>query len=334
MKKRVLNLSLLMLLSASSNVSAMFKAGSTAFTMVSPAEKAAEKAIETVTDNLDKATSAIANSNEGAVQVALNGVLESAKKLDSISPASLEGKQTTNMIAKFGNLICSLSKNEKLNYLKNAFMTGYSKLANLPHLVKNHPKLTVCLTAASAATAYSLYKHNKGATSSKDLNKDAGIVRGGAAIAHEETGSFGGGAAAEAKHNEIDTPLKAKIDAEIEKIKDVNYALDNGKSLLMRFSEGINANLDAVRYLIEKGANINQQDTSTGEKGRTALAYAAYWGNAPLVEYFLSLDPTLDKSTALKYAQTSKAKKEGNHHSLAHSGTVENYDQIIQLLQS
>jgi hypothetical protein len=165
-------------------------------------------------------------------------------------------------------------------------------------------------------------------------SETAAVAGGGAAMANDKTGEIIGGAAAKVKHNKMDHNLKAQIDGEIKARGNVNFAPNNGRSLLMKYSEGSNANLDAVQYLVKLGADINLEDTSTGEKGRTALAYAAYWGNQPIVEFLTSLDPRMDKSTALKYAQTSKTKKEGNHHSLAHSGTVENYNQIIQLLQS
>jgi ankyrin repeat protein len=87
----------------------------------------------------------------------------------------------------------------------------------------------------------------------------------------------------------LDRILHGRIDAHIVRRGHINAGEGNeSRTLLMHYA--IEGDLAAVRYLIEQGARLDVEDTFYGEGnlGRTAIALAAYWGRADVVEYFAS----------------------------------------------
>ena len=73
--------------------------------------------------------------------------------------------------------------------------------------------------------------------------------------------------------------------------------------LLLAAGEG---RLDAVRYLLDQGADVNARD----ERGRSALTEAAFNGNAPVVKELIlrgaELNALCDEGTALDIATKTK----------------------------
>ena len=64
--------------------------------------------------------------------------------------------------------------------------------------------------------------------------------------------------------------------------------------------------LDAVRYLLDQGADVNARD----ERGRTALTEATFYGNAPVIKELIlrgaDLNGLSDEGTALDIATSAK----------------------------
>jgi hypothetical protein len=314
MKKSILNLSLLMLLSASSNVSAMsfFNKGKNAYTIVSKSPVDAETIITSVTENLEKASKAVANGDEAVAQTALEAFVNSAEKLDDIAPSLLpvSNPQTTNMLTKLGNVFCGLSQSPKFNFIKKPLSASYNGLVNLPNLARQHPVAAGCVAAfvvgVGAAAAYKYRTANLAGASGQNLvnpNSNSVVI----AVDDLQTGQTvnetehcelspeqhtRGGAAAisssEARDHEISPDLKAEIDKTIdENDGDVNALLPWGnenRTLLMYYAEANQANIDAIKYLVEvKNADVNKKNNMN----RTVHNYAAFWGKPEILEYLL-----------------------------------------------
>lgn len=93
----------------------------------------------------------------------------------------------------------------------------------------------------------------------------------------------------------IDRNDTQTFQARIQTLDDANTAReDNNKSILM-YAVWV-GNTDAVKYLIEKGADVNAQDTG----GATALHLAAWKGHTPIALYLIE-----------KGASTTAMSKEG-----------------------
>jgi len=93
----------------------------------------------------------------------------------------------------------------------------------------------------------------------------------------------------------IDRNDTQTFQARIQTLADANTAReDNNKSILM-YAVWV-GNTDAVKYLIEKGADVNAQDTG----GATALHLAAWKGHTPIALYLID-----------KGASTTAMSKEG-----------------------
>lgn len=80
----------------------------------------------------------------------------------------------------------------------------------------------------------------------------------------------------------LDRNDTASFQSRIQTIGDANSAReDNNKTVLM-YAVWV-GNADAVKYLIEKGADVNAQDTG----GATALHLAAWKGYTPIALYLI-----------------------------------------------
>jgi hypothetical protein len=73
--------------------------------------------------------------------------------------------------------------------------------------------------------------------------------------------------------------------------------------LLLAAGEG---RLDAVRYLLDQGADVNARD----ERGRTALTEATFYGNAPVIKELVlrgaDVNAISDEGTSLDIAVNTK----------------------------
>lgn len=93
----------------------------------------------------------------------------------------------------------------------------------------------------------------------------------------------------------LDRNDTASFQSHIQTIGDANTAReDNNKTILM-YAVWV-GNADAVKYLIDKGADVNAQDTG----GATALHLAAWKGYTPIALYLIG-----------KGASTTAMSKEG-----------------------
>lgn len=91
----------------------------------------------------------------------------------------------------------------------------------------------------------------------------------------------------------------------LEKGADINVKNEDGSTALMTAS--MYGNLEIIKYLIENGADINAKDND----GSTALIYASKWGNLETVEYLVKNGADInikdiENKTALDWAANSR----------------------------
>lgn len=299
MNKRVLNLSLLMLLSApfnafgmddqnSSNWKKIFYMFKPTPTTAAPEEcvNSADDVLKTSSDALKSAIKVVqtsSNPESGQVQTVVNSAIEAIKNVETVSSDTKLGAllQFKNDVVKLGQLLGG--------GLKTVYDKAIDGYPALKQLVSSHPKISIAVGASVAsAGSYGLYKYlsTKGIVAPRDdLTRNLGLV---------EMAEF-----------QIDPELKATVDAEIEaRNGDVNALLGEGyetRTPLMKYAEAGNANLEAVKYLVEvKGADLNIKDTYNTP--RTVLIYPSFYGNAEIVEYLASRPDKLDTKLAREYA--------------------------------
>ncbi len=284
MKKRVLNLSLLLLLSASFNASAMnadgtkFTEGTNAYVNVSNIVSGAGELISTATKSLEAASKAVVSGNEGIAQTAVNQAVDSIVNLDNIPPILLSSSpEIVKMTEKIGLLSKAFEEVPKTAYLKDLFCKSFAKLGNLPSLVNQNKTLTGVCAAGAVLAGYGVWKYlssNKATASSEDT-----VLR-----------------SADTQKQELDRKI-----IELTNIDAVhNLGFEDGDpqgTLLMKYSR--ENNLPAVKYLISLGANPNIKDSD----GRHLLVYPAFFGNTEIVEYLAKLANVKDKIDALNEAR-------------------------------
>ena len=109
--------------------------------------------------------------------------------------------------------------------------------------------------------------------------------------------------------------LYSEIDKEIKVRGGVNKLRGDGnetRTFLMDYAT--TGDLPAVKYLIDKGADLKVEDTyyGVGNPGRTAIVFAAYFGHADVVEYLASdRFPKIDTTEARKWADGYNQTREG-----------------------
>lgn len=91
----------------------------------------------------------------------------------------------------------------------------------------------------------------------------------------------------------------------LEKGADINVKNEDGSTALMTAS--MYGNLEIIKYLIENGADINSKDNDDS----TALIYASKWGNLETVEYLVKNGADInikdiENKTALDWAANSR----------------------------
>lgn len=91
----------------------------------------------------------------------------------------------------------------------------------------------------------------------------------------------------------------------LEKGADINVKNEDGSTALMTAS--MYGNLEIIKYLIENGADINAKDNDDS----TALIYASKWGNLETVEYLVKNGADInikdiENKTALDWAANSR----------------------------
>jgi hypothetical protein len=306
MNKRVFNLSLLMLLSASSNVFGMGE-GKNAYILV-------DQPVQEITEKLNQATvELLADCASGTAQTSLNSAVDALSRVDDSKLTELS-EAVKYGFARSYNVLTGLLPSRESKIIKSVLNSRTNLKTIIEDFARNNPKTAGAIAATGAGLcAYGAYKYTKGA---------------GAKL-QKETRTIGGGAAAEARFTAIDPNLKAQIDAEIIERGGVDELVGTGletRTLLMQYSEGYNSNLEAVKYLVEeKKADVNLKDTyqSDWSGPRNALTYASSHGSADIVEYFASLPKKIDTTEARKYAQLGFQLDQMNE---------ANYDRIIAAL--
>lgn len=286
MKKRVLNLSLLMLLSTSFNAFGMLAS-------LMDANKANDKVIQSVTEKINQAVVELAhNSESGSAQKIANDAIAAVEKLDDSKLAKLSeaaklalAKSLTVLRNKFSQLKSSAAANslskivEKTTNLKNI----------LTEFVQKNPKTAAMALVGTAGTVYGVHK----------LLKSKGIIHD--ATEHTRGGAAAIGEASEVEHHGLSPELQATVDAEIQaRGGDVNSLVD-GRRLLGKYSEGPGADLNAVKYLLNKQAN---HLLPADDQERSLLIFPAAWGKVDILEFLLSLGGFTEqnKNDALNYA--------------------------------
>lgn len=310
MKKRVLNLSILCLMSSSFNTFASDL--STSF--VENPESVIDKAIFVSAAGI---ADIVAESGSSTNEL-VSGVIEMLPDVEKALAKTNEGK-----VANFGNYFGSfLSKAPQS--AKEYMCAALEKSANAKDAVlaaaQNNPKIAAALGfCALGGVAYAGYK----------LITNAG-AKGAGKTSDEGIRTIGGGAAVQQSHmsqiqnispvqnlaqiieedeeesdqsslSEISDELRAQIDAEVQAQNgDVN-ALVNGRTLLGKYSEGPDANINAVKYLVE---NHHADHLKPGDAERTLLIFPAAWGHPAIVAYLLGLNgfTEADKASAINYA--------------------------------
>jgi hypothetical protein len=322
MKKKILNLSLLMLLSAQFNVSAMFKDGANAYTAVVSLEPSAN--VENALTAVESAIKALDKRSEGLLQTSLNKAIDTIKNLDQLSLANF--RQSVNyerLIFGLNELGCKLSqfKSETIKGLHSAYFKAIDGSKNLAQIAKDYPKFA-CAVGFGAVAGSGLVIYN--------LLRDQGMVA-------EKTDSR---SIQTTTTSEADTGLKSQSDAakdlleehtqkvnklvknlDFKKTKDffpfIDYIIGNNlenelleynhlpnndaRTLLMLLSENYwlsipTYNFDALLYLLQQIRMYNSQNPGNPKKidfnkkdrhGRSALFYAAFYGLLNIVQSLL-----------------------------------------------
>jgi hypothetical protein len=323
MKKRVLNLSILCLMSSSFN---MFASDlSTSF--VENPESVIDKAIFVSAAGISDIVAESGSSTNKLVSEVIEMLPDVEKALANTYAGNTYASKVINFGNYFGSFLSMVPK-----YAKEYMCEGLEKSANAKDAVlaaaRNNPRIAaalgLCALGGVAYTGYNRFRRNAGANRVVQLLDEENRTIG--------VGAADGGADVQENHllqpNDIDSlpelnldtiieeneddldqfrsselsdELRAQIDSQIEAQNgDVN-ALVNGRRLLGRFSEGPNANLDAVKYLVE---NYGAEHLLPGDAERTLLIFPAAWGHPAIVDYLLNLGgfTAEDKMNAKNYA--------------------------------
>lgn len=285
MKKRVLNLSLLLLLSASFNASAMiadgtkFTEGTNAYVNVSNIVSGAGELISTATKSLEAASKAVVSGNEGIAQTAVNQAVDSIVNLDNIPPILLSSSpETVKMTEEIRLLSKAFEKAPKTAYLKDFFCKSFAKLGNLPSLVNQNKTLTGVCAAGVVLAGYGAWKYlsrNKATASSQNL---------------ENSNSRSANLESTSQSN-----LQDKINQEIETLGGLEIALfspQNDINLFHKYTSTTESDLEAVKYLTELvktnfPGKIHEFINRADETGRTPLMQASFKGKNDIVKYLL-----------------------------------------------
>jgi hypothetical protein len=299
MKKNVLNLSLLMLLSAPFNAFGMegrnsegwkkfFYMFSPTTTAVSPEQcvNSADEVLKTSSDVLQSAIQVVqtsSNTDSGQVQTVVNSALAAIKNVNNVSQDAKFGAllEIRNNVVKLGQLL--------QGGLKIVYNKAIDNLPAIKTLVSSHPKISLAVGATVASVgSYAFYQY----LSNQGIINPRNDLRSLSAQANEYSQNLASNRAESLNQDlgdltEIDKQLEENLLNEVREIGGVDKIhsikvneADPEGTLLMKYSR--DNNLPAVKYLIEKlNANPNIKDSA----GRHLLVYPAFFGNAELVEY-------------------------------------------------
>jgi hypothetical protein len=297
MKKRVLNLSLLMLLSTSFNAFGMINA---IRDIVSQTSTSTDKVVEDVKNKINTAVIDLTHDGTSeAAKIKINDTIEAIRKLpdSKFNQISEDVKSSFAKSLKVFSDQLSLLNKVAANSLKEILDKSANINKFMIEFAQKNPKTAGAIALVGAAgTFYGV--HN--------LLKSKGIIHD--AKKHTRGGAAAIDASALVEHHGLSPELQATVDAEIQaRGGDVNALVGEGnkaRTLLMEYSEGPNASLDKVKYLVEnKSADLNLRDNWDGGHTRSALEYASIYGHADIVDYLLSKLGKIDTSLARQYAE-------------------------------
>lgn len=322
MKKNVLNLSLLMLLSTSFNAFGMdgqksegwkkfFYMFSPSTTTAAPEEcvNSADEVLKTSSDALQSAIQVVQNSSNpdsGQVQTVVNSALAAIENVNNVSQDAKFGAllQIRNDIVKLGQLL--------QGGLEIVYNKAIDNLPAIKTLVSSHPKISLAVGATVAsAGSYAIYQY----LSNKGMAAQSNDLRSLSVQADEDSKDLASNDE-DVDINNFVKSLDPKNGEDYKKFVDYlitnnqennllnyNHVDNDGRTLLMLLAENywpagfVTTNYPALAYFKEsmdhnnKEIDVNQKDNH----GRTALFYAAHYGLENIVNFLLDeLDANVD----------------------------------------
>jgi hypothetical protein len=269
MKKIILNLSILMLLSSTINLSASDLAG-----CPSP-ESVIEAARNLTTLGIGQAVVENVDIPSGITDAFVDQLPQIDVAISNVS---------TSLASNFGK-----SLGVFLNYVPESVKTTVCKHSKVAGVVAG-----VCALGAGAY-AVNRYVQSRGGTSvlSPSRTFGSGVVSSATNLFSPTT-----------DEDQDTKALKEQIDLEVAK-RDGNVdALVDGRILLSKYSEGDLANLEALKYLVEK-YKANHLVPADPE-GRSLIVFPSVWGKTEILDYLLSLGGFTqeNKIDALRHANS------------------------------
>lgn len=300
MKKKLLNLSLFLLLSTSSNVFAMLKQGTKAYLTV-------DGPIKEVTEKLNQATvELLSDGASGATQTSLNRAVDALLKVDD-SKLTQISEAVKSGFAKSYNVLTGLLPSRESKIIKSVLDNSTNLKNIIVDFARNNPGTAGAIAVTGAglcAFGINRLKSKNAeanriepeATRASLQNDDESLLGGGAAVQgnvlqdNEESDESlsGGGAAAEnalpttqipdvsllASQNPgdykqfIDYIIKNNLENEL---LEYNHLNNDARTLLMLLSENYwlsipTYNFDALLYLLQQIRMYNLQNPENPKK--------------------------------------------------------------------